>query len=319
MTFVQEQAIREGFAGCWEFAPGFFSLYAKRRAEGTLHPLGNRLTADIRAEYPWADRIALMIFPYHPYPASSCVSGYYVASNAAYHAAGRVLVALNERGMRAERADVPIRELCIRTGIATALKNGLTCFGRFGSRVVCQTLAIHEGLSVPEEIPELRFDEEGPGYDPRCANCTACARVCPSGAIHADGFRFQECLRGRMEAEIISDTVKPDMPSLFGCELCQYACPANCGISPEADVPEALSPEGILRDGGKGALSLIGKNQNKGGRVVAYACILAARKGRRDLLPLIAPLRADRRVMVADAADWACCLLSDDHRDESVR
>ena len=319
MTFVQEQSKREGFAGCWEFAPGFFSYYAKRQAEGTLHPLGRRLTADVRAEYPWADRIALMIYPYRPYPASACVSGYYVASNAAYHAAGRVLLALKEQGMRAERADVPVRELCIRTGIATALKNGLTCFGRFGSRVVCQALAICGGSSVPESIPGACPEDDGPTLDPRCADCTACARACPSRAILAGGFGFEKCLRGKMEAEIMPDALKAEMPSLFGCEQCQYACPVNREIDPEEEVPQALSPEAILQDGGKGALALIGKNQNKGGRVIAHACILAARRGRCDLLPLIVPFCTDGRELVADAAKWACGILSEGRHDGKAR
>ena len=71
MNPAEEIAGQEGFAGCWLLAPGFFSYYAKRKTEGELHHLGRRLSVDVRADYPWADRIALLIYPYRPYPASA--------------------------------------------------------------------------------------------------------------------------------------------------------------------------------------------------------------------------------------------------------
>jgi HEAT repeat protein len=52
-------------------------------------------------------------------------------------------------------------------------------------------------------------------------------------------------------------------------------------------------------------LEIVGKNLNKKGRVIQHACVIAARMGRTDLIPLIEPWLTDEREGVRVAAAYA--------------
>ena len=53
------------------------------------------------------------------------------------------------------------------------------------------------------------------------------------------------------------------------------------------------------------SLEIVGKNLNKQGRVIQHACVIAAKKGRTDLIPLIERWGKDEREGVRVAAAYA--------------
>lgn len=299
MIDLKTTAKEAGFAQCDIFAPAPFPQYERRLKDGALHSLGQRLCYDPAHDFPWANAIIVLLYAYRPLPIESRISSYYIASNAAYHAANAMIERLRESEIRAERVDIPVRECAMAHGIGVPLKNGLTAWGEYGTRVAVQTLTAH----LPEPVFYDR-DERRLAASP-CRECAACERACPAGAIDAEGFHFERCLRGNIDGETLPAWVMEKLPSLLGCEICQYACPQNAMIPIEEGPAPEFQLERLLNGDVKPALLRIGKNQNKGGKLLAHAAILAANMGRRELTDAIAPLKKDARPLVAHAANWS--------------
>ena len=290
-------SIENGFAECFVLSTEPFSYYERRLQSGALHSAALDLTVDLRQDAPWANALLALIYPYRPYADEIPVSGNYPASNAAYHAAGKFLRALEVAGIRAERAEVPIRELLLRSGVGSPLKNGLTLIKGYGTRYSVQALLaqLPEPVYTPAREPEPT----------RCSACHACERICPSGGISDAGYNFKSCARAYMGGDPMEDWVMDAMTCILGCELCQKVCPYNAGIEPIAEMPDAFRLEEILSGNVKPALKIVGKNLNKQGRMIQHACVVASKLGRNDLVELIQPLLEDKREGVRVAAKYA--------------
>ena len=291
-----------GFAACFVLTTEEFIHYERRLADGALHWAGTDLTVDLKATNPWANAILTLILPYRPYADEIPVSGNYPSSNAAYHASNRLMEQLHASGIQAERAYVPIRELLTRNGIGVTLKNGLTYIPGFGTRYSVQTLIAN--------LPEPNYTPKREPIATRCSGCHACERICPSGAISASGYDFKSCARAYMGGDPMEPWVMDAMTCMLGCELCQKVCPYNAGIEPIDEMPDAFRLEEILTGHIKPVLAIVGKNLNAKGRVIQHACVIAAKQGRTDLIPLIEPWLADEREGVRVAAAYALEKLS---------
>lgn len=285
------------FAACFTFTTEPFEHYEKRLREGSLHWAADDLSTDISKEAPWANAILLLIYPYKPFRDDVPVSGNYPASNAAYHASGKMMRRLNDNGVRTERGEVPIRELLTRNGVGTPLKNGLTYLPGFGTRYSAQALLC--------ALPETVYMPVQPKQEARCEGCHACERICPSNAISDSGYDYTACARAYMGSDPMEDWVMDSMTCILGCELCQRICPYNFVTGYVDDVPEAFRLEEILSGKIKPVLEIVGKNLNKKGRVIQHACVIAAKQGRTDLIPLIEKWCLDEREGVRVAADYA--------------
>ena len=294
---LQNLAIEYGFSECFVFTTEPFRYYERRLNSGALHSAARELTIDIQAKEPWANALLALIYPYRPYTDDIPVSGNYPSSNASYHASGALMRKLRTLGIRAERAEVPVREMLLRAGVGSPLKNGLTYLPGFGTRYSVQTLlvALPEPIYTPVREPE----------PVRCSACHACERICPSKAISDEGYDFQSCARAYMGGDPMEDWVMDALGCILGCELCQRICPYNLGIEPIAELPEAFRLEEILQGNVKPALEIVGKNLNKQGRMIQHACVVAAKQKRTDLIPLIEPLTNDSREGVRVAAAYA--------------
>ena len=286
-----------GFAACYVFPTEAFGHYKRRLQDGALHSAGTDLIIDPKASSPWANAILALIFPYRPYADKIPVSGNYPSSNAAYHASNRLIDTLRADGILCERAYVPIRELLTRSGVGTPLKNGLTYIPGFGTRYAVQTLFVN--------LPEPVFTAITEPAPARCASCHACERICPSHAIDEDGYHFKKCARAYMGGDPMEDWVMDAMSCMLGCELCQKTCPYNAGMKPIEEMPDAFRLEEILSGKIKPVLAIVGKNLNKNGRIIQHACVIAARQGRSDLIPLIGRWADDEREGVRVAAAYA--------------
>ncbi len=286
-----------GFAACYVFSTESFAYYERRLQDGALHSAGMDLISDPQSSSPWANAILALIYPYRPYADEIPVSGNYPSSNAAYHASNRLIDTLRADGIPCERAYIPIRELLTRSGVGTPLKNGLTYIPGFGTRYAVQTLFAR--------LPEPEFSPLKEPALARCANCHACERICPSGAIDDDGYHFKQCARAYMGGDPMEDWAMDAMTCMLGCELCQKICPYNAGIKPIEEMPDAFRLEEILSGKIKPVLAIVGKNLNKNGRIIQHACVIAAKQGRSDLIPLIEQWANDEREGVRVAAAYA--------------
>ena len=294
---VEALAAEFGFAACFVFTTEEFVHYERRLQDGALHWAGADLTADLNLTHPWANAVLTLIYPYRPYQDDIPVSGNYPASNASYHASGKMMRHLNEAGVRTERAEVPIRELLTRNGTGVMLKNGLTLLPGFGTRYSVQALIC--------ALPEPNYTTASEPAETYCGTCHACERICPSGAISENGYDYKACARAYMGGDPMETWVMDAMTCMLGCELCQKVCPYNFGIEPIDEMPEAFRLEEILAGHIKPVLAIVGKNLNKQGRVIQHACVIAAKQGRTDLIPLIEPWVKDEREGVRVAAAYA--------------
>ena len=61
------------------------------------------LTADAPTAYPWANSIAVLVYPYAPFTADERIPAYYIASNRAYHSAKKLAEALTAAGNQSRK------------------------------------------------------------------------------------------------------------------------------------------------------------------------------------------------------------------------
>lgn len=294
---VQNLATEYGFSECFVFTTEPFRYYERRLNSGALHSAARELTIDIQAKEPWANALLALIYPYRPYTDDIPVSGNYPSSNASYHAARALIKQLKAAGIRAQRAEVPVREMLLRSGVGSPLKNGLTYLPVFGTRYSVQTVLV--------DLPEPVYTPTKEPEPVRCAGCHACERICPSKAISDAGYDFRACARAYMGGDPMEDWVMDALNCMLGCELCQKICPYNMGIEPIAEQPDAFRLEELLQGNVKPALEIVGKNLNKQGRLIQHACVVTAKQKRTDLIPLIEPLTSDPREGVRVAATYA--------------
>lgn len=197
------EAKRYGFDKAFILPTEPFLHYKRRLEDGALHSGGSGLVQDVHGQHPWANAILTLVMAYRPYPEGASVSGFYASSNRGYHAAGRLLKTLEERGVRAERVYVPVRELLMRAGVGLPLKNGLTAIPGYGTRYTVQTVLLDLPDAVytePSELPQIP-----------CEKCHACQNVCGCGAITDGGFDFRVCARAYMNGETMEDWVMARM------------------------------------------------------------------------------------------------------------
>ena len=94
--------------------------------------------------------------------------------------------------------------------------------------------------------------------------------------------------------------------SLWGCDLCQAACPRNAGVAPvpmPEKVRDAVSLERLLAGDTRALAPLIGTNYARKARMRIRACLVAACLQKREYLPDIRALAADP--LVGPYARWA--------------
>ena len=207
--------------------------------------------ADLRTRYPWARSILALAWPYSPAlrPGSSpqppagggrmsayaCLSPH--GSAVDYHdllgERCTTLVAwLAERapGVRAKRfidhGWALDRAVAERAGIGFSGKHTQLITREAGSYVLLAEIVL--SIALPADAPSKRG----------CGRCSACMPACPTGAIVAPGVIDARRCIAYLTIEhrgAIPEALRPLMSTwVFGCDLCQEACPINQRLAPDA-------------------------------------------------------------------------------------
>ena len=129
---------------------------------------------------------------------------------------------LESSGCRLYSGDisVPMRAACARAGIVSFGKNNFAYTEEDGSFVILYTFITNKVLEYDEPDTECRCP---PG-------CTKCIDACPSHAIISPGrLHPQNCLLlSHMRKDDISDEMQENTGTyIYGCDICQKACPRN--------------------------------------------------------------------------------------------
>lgn len=131
----------------------------------------------------------------------------------------------NQTGIAKGFSDsTPILEkaLAVRAGLGWFGKNTLLIHRRFG------TFTLLSGILT---TLELEFPPLKPQHLPRCGVCTRCLDACPTQALVAPyKLDARLCLSYHLiESKApIPDKIKEQNPGyIFGCDICQDACPHN--------------------------------------------------------------------------------------------
>ena len=142
------------------------------------------------------------------------------------------------------------REGAVRAGIAFYGKNTLAITRRHGSWVVLGTLVSDQDVEPSEPL------------DAGCGSCTLCIDACPTGALDEPGtLDATRCLSYWTQAPApIPAEYRVEVGGyVYGCDICQDACPWNRGVqkrrtstSPPAGAEPTVSlVEWLEADGGE--------------------------------------------------------------------
>ena len=200
------------------------------------------------------------------------------------------------------------RDLAARAGLGAVGKNTLLLNPEAGSWFLLGELLLT--LDLPPDAPLADL----------CGSCTRCLEACPTGAL-PEPFRLdaRRCLsywtiehRGEVAAEVrgaLGDWV-------FGCDVCQDACPWNRRPAPadhpELDLPERRRPldlAGLLGLAEEDFRVLFRGSPMKRARAEGLrrnaALALAGRSDPRARKALGAAAEGDPSPVVREAAAWA--------------
>lgn len=238
-----------------------------------------------------------------PEAAIAAIHPYYPASQRAYQAAREAVAAGAARGLHLRQdTELRLKPIFARLAGFQTGRNTLAYVQGLGSRFHVQALWQREGAEHYDTclLPEPQACS--------CGDCHACELACPSGAIAADGFIRERCLRHwMMSGQPIPEAMRTLMGNrLLGCDVCQQVCPRNGALSaqPGAGVPLAE----LLQAPRECAAALrqeIGANLAIANRVLGQGLLAAGNSGDVRLIPLIQPFCEHPSPLVQEHARWA--------------
>lgn len=209
---------------------------------------------------------------------------YYPVSQRAYMKAREYVKACKNSGIPIEMADhIRIKRVLNRMPFLKRGKNTLAYLDGQGSRFHVQVLTSDAEWPVTC-IPEA---EEHPAV---CGDCRKCMNACPAGAITAEGFRKEKCLRWWMlNGKCPPADIRKNMGNrLLGCDLCESCCPMNPVHNGQGVV---FSLERLLRGEGASELAeMIGSNYAIPNRLLVQGCVIAESLLREDQAPRLKEL-----------------------------
>lgn len=255
---IADAALALGFtrAGCVRLAPlpraEYLDAWLAEGRAGDMAWLGTHVPArlDPRVQHPWARSVVTVAYPYRP-PATppvrwreelrGRVAAYTLGSD--YH--GRVRTLLRTL---AERLSAAFPGAAFRAAVDTApilerewaSRGGV---GWTGKHTLVLERAAGSWFLLGELLTDLELESASPAAD-HCGTCTRCLASCPTDALEPYRMDPRRCIsyltiehRGA-----IPEPLRAPMGGwIFGCDLCQEACPWNRERRDDASA-ELLAP-----------------------------------------------------------------------------
>ena len=306
-----------------------------------------QVSTDLQPRYPWARSILAVAWPYRPAPAAAAgpprgrVAAYALLAGeeedspaADYHQVladrcDELVGWLRERHpeMRAKRfvdhGWAVDRAIAERAGIGFTGKHASLLTTTAGSYVLLAEIAL--SLPLPADPPSTRS----------CGTCSACLPACPTGAIIGPGvIDARRCISYlTIEHEgSIDPALRPLMGTwVFGCDLCQEACPINhrrapaplsetghrgTGPVPAPDLVELLQLTEDQFDERFTGSSLARSGRN---RLARNAAVALGNAGDSSAMPALRrAASADPDPVVREAAGWALEQLGNQARSRAA-
>lgn len=176
-----------------------------------------------------AKTIIACLFPY-PKGVRTNISDY--AKGEDYHLSAqkkleKICSALRENGFSAialcDSNPLCERYLAYLAGLGFIGKNRALINPKFGSYIFIGTV-----------LTDAVIEESAP-LSQKCAECGACVRACPGGALTEDGFAAERCAsyltqkKGSLTPE--ERAVIKRSGYAWGCDICQRICPHNAAVA----------------------------------------------------------------------------------------
>lgn len=250
---VREAARELGFldAGLAPLAPSPHAAHVRDWLAAGKHGQMDYLARSIddrldpRGRFPWAKSVAVLSAAYEapsapPGPDSDTLDrlaayargrDYHKVLDRRARALGRRLAeAIPDLQWRAYVDSGPLleRELAARAGLGWIGKHGLVLSETHGSYFLLAAVLLSLELDADADEPPTW----NPPTDP-CGGCTACLDACPTAAFDAPrALDATRCL------SYLTIEARGPLPALdpagyvFGCDLCQLACPYNAAPPP---------------------------------------------------------------------------------------
>ena len=308
---LKRLALENGFSRAYVFLP-------ERAPRPEINQLNERVSDDAREIYENTQRVIVLLYPYEGFEKDDerpSISAYYVASNRAYHAAKRVADEIKKEGYEAfSNSHIAIKPFLLKMGVGETGRNSLVSVEGLGTRFHAQVI-----------LTDMPMDADKPGktrfVSEMCADCAACVRACPSGAILMDGkIDIERCLRARDDGEVVPENLRKLYKNrILGCDVCQEVCPRNGKMSfsrPDQEFVDHTSLENLLDGKVKDLTDMIGRNYARRERIRLKAIVAAANMNRFDLIGKIREILENGTEKEKEHARWAIERLTENKQDD---
>ena len=303
-------ALENGFSRAYVF-------YPERAERPEINRLNERVSDDAREIYENTQRIIVLLYPYGAFENNDqkpSISAYYIASNSAYHAAKRVADEIIKEGYEAfSNAHIAIKPYLLKMGVGETGRNSLVSVDGLGTRFHAQIILTD--MPIDTDTPQKpRFVSD------LCADCAACVKACPAGAILENGrIDIEKCLRARDDGDVVPESLRALYENrILGCDVCQNVCPRNRGQAftrPDDEFLENTALENLLDGKVKPLTDVIGRNYARKERIRLKAILACANMKRRDLIDRLKDISENGTEKEKIHADWAIKKLLDKQKD----
>lgn len=265
--------------------------------------------------------LLVLLYPYNPVEIEGedqvFIDSYYLASNAAFHAAKALEERLKQAGHFAKaNVSYPAKAAAVRAGLGIIGQNDLLITKAFGTRVVIILIA----TDIAHKGSDSDLMKES------CLKCGRCYKACPSGALDERGMSHPErCLRNyMMEGIVVPEHLRKKMgKSLIGCDICQRVCPMQVSKPSVDHIRTRFDLANFMvLDEQKFSLSIarlteqIGRNTARPQRVRAQAALIAGNSMNPAYLPVLKAWSESPFDAVREHARWAIQSMEENRKSE---